>query len=95
VKFCKEAELVAIADIGVIFITWPEKAITLITSIETITQMSTKNVLACLKVVREVIRHKLNSSMVIGPAGIQHMIRRSTTIDSEVEMTKTGSESDC
>jgi hypothetical protein len=70
-QLAKEAELIAISNVGIVFIHWPEEAIVaLVTGIESIAHMSTQRVLASAQMRGHIIRCKLYSSVVVGPTGI-------------------------
>jgi hypothetical protein len=65
----KEAQLVTVADISVVFVHWPEKSVffSAATSIETVSQMRCEDISSSGHVSCQVIADVLDSAVVIRP----------------------------
>ena len=69
VQLGEETELFSIAYIVIVFVHWPKEAIFLCTatSIETIAEMSCKNIVSSSEAVSQIVADILYGAVVVGP----------------------------
>ena len=94
-QLCKETQLVAIPYVCVVLIARPEEAvITLVSSIEAVTDVGTEHVLPLLQDAGHVVCSELDRAVVVGPTRVKLVAirRRGVAIANEIEMAEAAGE---